>query len=40
MFNRLYQHYKNQWDLEMRLTKHDMTYAELRRKQQQDEEWL
>ena len=32
MFNKLYAHYKNSWDLEMRLTKANITYAELKKK--------
>lgn len=40
MFNKLYGHYKNDWDMEMRLRKRDMTYAELFIKSQQEEEWL
>jgi hypothetical protein len=40
MFNKLYGHYKNNWDYEMRLTKGNMTYAEAYAKSQQDEEWF
>ena len=40
MFQRLYGHYKNNWDLEMRLTQANMTYEEAWIKSQQDEEWL
>ena len=40
MFNKLYGHYKDMWDLEMRLTKNNMTYAEAHVKSQQDEEWF
>lgn len=40
MFNKLYGHYKNNWDMEMRLRKANMTYAELFIKSQQDEEWF
>ena len=40
MFNKLYQHYKNDFDFEMRLTKLNMTYEESYQKAMQDEEWL
>lgn len=40
MFNKLYGHYKDNWDMEMRLCKANMTYAELFIKSQQEEEWL
>lgn len=40
MFNKLYGHYKNNWDYEMRLTKNNMTYGEAYIKAQQDEEWF
>lgn len=40
MFNKLYGHYKNNWDFEMRLTHGNMTYAEAYVKSQQDEEWF
>lgn len=40
MFNKLYGHYKADWDLEMRLTKHDMTYSEAYAKSMKDEEWF
>lgn len=40
MFNKLYKHYKNTWDMEMRLAKANLTYAEAYVKAQQDEEWL
>ena len=40
MFKKLYGHYKNSWDLEMRLSKTNMTYEEAWIKSQQDEEWL
>ena len=39
-FFRLYEHYKRNWGLEMRLTKANMTYEDLYRKQQEDEEWF
>lgn len=40
MFNKLYGHYKNNWDYEMRLKNANMTYAEAFVKSQEDEEWL
>ena len=40
MFNRLYGHYKDSWDMEMSLTKANMTYAQAFIKSQQDEEWF
>jgi hypothetical protein len=40
MFNKLYGHYKANWDLEMRLNKANMTYAEAFVKSQQAEEWF
>lgn len=40
MFNKLYGHYKNNWDYEMRLKQNNMTYAEAYIKSQKDEEWF
>ena len=40
MFNKMYGHYKDNWDYEMRLSNANMTYAEAHIKAQQDEEWL
>ena len=40
MFNKLYGHHKNNWDLEMRLTQANMTYEEAYNKAQRDEEWF
>lgn len=40
MFGKLYQHYKNDHDLEMRLWKNDKTYADAYKQAQQDEEWF
>lgn len=40
MFNKLYGHYKDTWDYEMRLSKANMTYAEAFVKSQKEEEWL
>lgn len=40
MFNKLYKHYKNDFDLEMRLKRANLTYTELYQKSQQAEEWF
>ena len=40
MFNKLYGHYKNVWDMEMRLTRSNMTYAEAYIQSQKNEEWF
>ena len=40
MFNKLYSHYKDMWDFEMRLTHLNMTYSEAYAKSQSDQEWL
>lgn len=40
MFNRLYAHYKSNFDLEMRLKNANMTYAEAFAKSQKAEEWF
>lgn len=40
LFYRLYEHYKNKFDYEMRLFHNNMTYAEAFIKSQEDEEWL
>ena len=39
-FNKLYGHYKDDWDMEMQLTSAKMTYAQVRRKSQESEEWF
>lgn len=39
-FNKLYMHYKNDWSLEMRLRKANMTYDEAHNKAIRDEEWF
>lgn len=39
-FNKLYQHYKDNWDLEMLMTASRMTYKDVYEKQQQSEEWF
>jgi hypothetical protein len=40
MFNKLYKHYKDDWSMEMRMTHANMTYADVFKKAQQDEEWF
>lgn len=40
IFNKLYQHYKDNWDLEMLMTVSRKTYKDVREKQQQSEEWF
>jgi hypothetical protein len=40
MFNKLYKHYKDDWSLEMRLFRNDLTYEEAFQKAQKEEEWL
>lgn len=40
MFNKLYGHYKNTWDYEMRLYHANMTHREAYIKSQKDEEWI
>lgn len=40
MFNKLYKHYKNDWDHEMMLTQARMTYAEAYKRAQKAEEWF
>ena len=39
-FNKLYQHYKDDFDLEMRLKNSNTTYAEAYKKAEADEEWI
>lgn len=39
-FNKLYQCYKDNFDLEMLLNKSNTTYAEYEKKQIEDEEWF
>ena len=39
-FNKLYGHYKNDFDLEMRLTAANTTYAEAHKKVQKADEWF
>ena len=40
LFNKLYQHYKDVFDLELRLKTRDMTYRELYKKSKQEDEWF
>lgn len=40
MFNKLYGHYKDTWDIEMRLTNANMTYREAFIKSQKEQEWF
>ena len=40
LFNKLYSHYKDTFDLEMRLKNANMTYSEAYKKAMKDEEWI
>lgn len=40
MFNKLYGHYKNTFDYELRLTKANVTYKEAYAQAQKEEEWF
>ena len=40
MFNKLYGHYKDDFDMEMRLKKANVTYAEAWEQSQKAEEWF
>lgn len=40
MFNKLYSHYKNNFDMEMRLFHANVTYQEAYEKAQKAEEWF
>ena len=40
MFNKLYDHYKSDFDLEMRLKNANVTYAEAYRKAQERDDWF
>ena len=40
MFNKLYKHYKDMWDMEMLLAKTKMTHEQAYIKSQKDEEWF
>jgi hypothetical protein len=39
-FNKLYKHYKNDFDLEIQLKQHNITYEELYKKSLEAEEWF
>lgn len=40
LFNRIYAHYKDTFDMEMMLRRAGMTYAEAYKKSQQAQEWF
>ena len=40
MFNKMYRHYKDNFDVEMRLKNRDVTYSEAWIQSQRDEEWF
>ena len=40
MFNKLYKHYKDMWDMEMLLAQTKMTHEQAYNKAQKDEEWF
>jgi hypothetical protein len=40
MFNKLYKHYKDMWDMEMLLTQTKTTHEQAYNKAQKDEEWF
>ena len=40
MFDKLYSHYKDNWDYEMRLRKANMTYKQAEKKARRQEEWV
>lgn len=40
LFSRLYQHYKNDFDIEMRLKASNTTYAELEERAMREEQWF
>ena len=39
-FNKLYAHYKTNWDMEMRMRAANMTYEELAKKAVEADEWF
>ena len=39
-FNKLYQHYKNSFDMELMLNRYRTTYQEYEEKQMENEEWF
>ena len=40
MFNKLYTHYKNDWDMEMRMRNANVTYADAYKNAMKAEEWF
>ena len=40
MFNKLYGHYKDNWDFEMKLSNANMTYKDAYVRAQQEDEWF
>ena len=40
LFYKLYRHYKDNFDLEMRLTRNNVTYHEAYLRAQKEEEWF
>ena len=40
LFNKLYQHYKDDFDIELRLKNANITYEEVYNKSQKSEEWF
>jgi hypothetical protein len=40
LFSKLYQHYKNNFDLELQMKIKNVTYGELYNRQQQEDEWF
>jgi hypothetical protein len=40
LFNKLYQHYKDDFDIELRLKKSNITYEEVYRNSQKSDEWF
>ena len=40
VFNKLYQHYKDNWDFEMLLSKSGKTYKDIKEEQNKDEYWI
>lgn len=40
LFNRLYAHYKNDWSMEMMLTRAGMSYEDLDKKIREKEDWF
>ena len=40
MFDKLYSHYKDSWDYEMKLRNANMTYKQAEKKARKQEEWV